>query len=165
MSTIGFVEYRVRPVTRYVVTRFEASSKGGPGACPREVSGEHPNSEQAHAVAHALCRAEHERLGWPLGDERIVYPLKDETGFEIPKVGVLNLDFGRASLPESVNCALSGTGYRGFLAAAYVSRQQGRQEEAYKAGKDMATFDCEEWSEFISAVRQWLPVNQAGSPA
>jgi len=74
---IGFVEYRVRSVTRYVVTRFESHGKGKPGRCPREVSGEQPNAETAYAVAYALCRAEHERLGWPLGDERIQYPQRD----------------------------------------------------------------------------------------
>ena len=61
------IEYKVRPVTRYVVTRFES----GAGSAQQ---GEFDNADSAHAVAYALCRAEHERLGWPVGDERIQYP-------------------------------------------------------------------------------------------
>lgn len=64
------IEYKVRPVTRYIVTRFEregARSLSGQ-------QGEFDNAETAYDVAYALCRAEHERLGWPVGDERIQYP-------------------------------------------------------------------------------------------
>ena len=64
------IEYKVRPVTRYVVTRYEGN--GSVGTC--EQRGEFDNVETAHAVAYALCRAEHERLGWSVGDERIQYP-------------------------------------------------------------------------------------------
>jgi hypothetical protein len=64
------IEYKVRPVTRYVVTRYE--QRGAAGGS--EQQGEFDNAETAHAVAYALCRAEHERLGWPVGDERIQYP-------------------------------------------------------------------------------------------
>lgn len=66
------IEYKVRPVTRYVVTRFRRiGSENGTGS---EIHGEFDNSEIAYAVAYALCRAEHERLGWPVDDERIQYP-------------------------------------------------------------------------------------------
>jgi hypothetical protein len=68
------IEYKVRPVTRYVVTRFEdygpESNKGGAS----ETNGEFDNAQTAYAVAYALCRTEHEQLGWPVGDERIQYP-------------------------------------------------------------------------------------------
>lgn len=64
------IEYKVRPVARYVVTRYESRGKAGGS----EQLGEFDNAETAHAVAYALCRAEHERLGWPVGDERIQYP-------------------------------------------------------------------------------------------
>lgn len=64
------IEYKVRHVTRYVVTRYEGNGKLG--QCGAQ--GEFDNAETAFAVAYALCRAEHERLGWPLGDERIQYP-------------------------------------------------------------------------------------------
>lgn len=71
------IEYRVRPVTRYIVTRFEqeydpagiSASAGFTGE-----KGEFPNFDTAYAVAYALCKAEHERLGYPLDDERIKYP-------------------------------------------------------------------------------------------
>lgn len=69
------IEYRVRPVTRYVVTRYEEHShpNGNPGGgcCTK---GEFDNEETAYAVAYALARHEHEQKGWPVGDERIQYP-------------------------------------------------------------------------------------------
>jgi hypothetical protein len=68
MTTL--IEYRVRPVTRYVVTRYEADGAAA-GSGPM---GEYANEETAYAVAYALCKADHERLGWPPGDERIQYP-------------------------------------------------------------------------------------------
>lgn len=64
------IEYKVRPVTRYVVTRFESD-----GDCGNSTQrGEYDGARVAHEVAYALCRAEHEQLGWPVGDERIQYP-------------------------------------------------------------------------------------------
>jgi hypothetical protein len=66
------IEYRVRPVTRYVVTHYkedtEAKSASVGGL------GEYDNELVAYEVAYALCKAEHERKGWPPGDERITYP-------------------------------------------------------------------------------------------
>ena len=70
------VEYRVRPHVRYVVTRYEESDDGNTGSCSER--GEYGNNEIAFEVAYALCKAEHERLGYPLGDERIQYPLRVE---------------------------------------------------------------------------------------
>lgn len=67
---IGKIEYRVRPVTRYIVTRFEESERGGSSG----QLGEYDNNQVAFEVGYALCCAEHERLGWPPGDERIKYP-------------------------------------------------------------------------------------------
>ena len=64
------IEYRVRPVTRYIVTRYESfPDRGSCGAM-----GEYDNEYIAQHVAYALCKAEHERLGWGVGDERIKYP-------------------------------------------------------------------------------------------
>lgn len=48
----GENEYRVRPVTRYVVTHFTSDGKGK-GACRQ--FGEFPNQEQADEVAQALA--------------------------------------------------------------------------------------------------------------
>lgn len=69
------IEYRVRPVTRFIVTRFECVSHPDgreSGSC--YTRGEFDNFETAYQVGYALCRDEHQRLGWPLGDERINYP-------------------------------------------------------------------------------------------
>lgn len=66
------IEYRVRPVTRYVVTRFH-QDRYGPGAGV-ETKGEFDNGDVAYQVAYALCRDEHQRLGYPLNDMRIIYP-------------------------------------------------------------------------------------------
>lgn len=69
------IEYRVRMVPRYVVTRYGQSALCAGGS---ETRGEYDNAEVAFEVAYALCKAEHERLGWPPGDERIQYPLRYE---------------------------------------------------------------------------------------
>lgn len=69
------VEYKVRPVTRYNVTRYTPDDAGNgraSGSC--ETKGEYLNPEIAYEVAYALCKAEHERLGYAPGDERIQYP-------------------------------------------------------------------------------------------
>lgn len=69
---LGKLEYRVRPVTRYVVTRYEESASGRSGGSSQ--CGEYDNADIAHEVAYALCKQEHDRLGLPPGDERIQYP-------------------------------------------------------------------------------------------
>lgn len=66
------IEYRVRPVIRYMVTRFHESD-GGLTGCSQP-KGEFGNYRSAYDVAYALCKEEHGRLGWPLNDERIQYP-------------------------------------------------------------------------------------------
>jgi hypothetical protein len=68
------IEYRVRPVTRFIVTRFHSVSddRGDSAGC--EGKGEFDNADTAYAVAYALCKEEHERLGYPVADERIQYP-------------------------------------------------------------------------------------------
>lgn len=66
------VEYRVRPVTRYHVTRYHQSEAGL--ACGICTKGEYDNEQAAYDVAYALVKHEHDELGYPLDDERIVYP-------------------------------------------------------------------------------------------
>ncbi len=66
------IEYRVRPVTRYVVTRYE--NQGEQGTAAVRTLGEYDNQTVAQEVGYALCKAEHERLGWGPGDMRIIYP-------------------------------------------------------------------------------------------
>lgn len=69
------IEYRVRPVTRYIVTKFEGlESEGGQVAGSSSTCGEFENWPTAYEVAYALCRADHNRLGYPPSDERIMYP-------------------------------------------------------------------------------------------
>lgn len=70
------VEYRVRPVTRYIVTRFEAEvlADGRSGACGSSTKGEFDNWDTAYAVGYALAKQEHDQLGYPICDERIKYP-------------------------------------------------------------------------------------------
>jgi hypothetical protein len=71
-----FVEYKVRPITRYVVTRFWRSPEGSGG----EQKGEYDNADMAYEVGYALAKAEHDQLGWPLTDERIQYPRHPHAG-------------------------------------------------------------------------------------
>lgn len=75
------IEYRVRPVTRYVVTKFEKDVEpegyGSAGGGGSQVSGEYGNYETAYSVAYALCKADHERLGYAPDDDRIQYPKPD----------------------------------------------------------------------------------------
>lgn len=69
------IEYRVKPVTRYVITRFHRLGH----SAGSESKGEFDNADVAYDVGYALCRAEHETLGWPPGDERIQYPRRLST--------------------------------------------------------------------------------------
>lgn len=66
------VEYRVRPVTRYIVTRFYSDGPDRSGGC--ETKGEFDSATVAYEVGYALAKDEHQRLGYPPGDERIKYP-------------------------------------------------------------------------------------------
>lgn len=82
------VEYRVKEVTRYVVTKFEADVEpegyGSAGTQKvKQVSGEYPNWDMAYAVAYALCKADHQRLGYEPGDMRVQYPVSAPNGTEM----------------------------------------------------------------------------------
>lgn len=72
VENFGSLEYRVKPITRYVITRHEISPSGKAG-CNSE-RGQYDNADVAWEVAYALCKMEHERFGYPPGDERVVYP-------------------------------------------------------------------------------------------
>lgn len=81
------IEYRIRPVTRYIVTKYtydDTQNKGGV-----EENGEYTNPDTAYQVAYALARADHIRLGYPIDDERIKYP---------------KLPSEAASMPADANC-------------------------------------------------------------
>jgi hypothetical protein len=64
-------EYKIRPVTRYVVTRYNEDDNGM-ASCTGK--GEYDNADVAYEVGYALAKEEHERLGYPIGDMRIIYP-------------------------------------------------------------------------------------------
>lgn len=70
------VEYRVVPTGRFTVTRYEETAKSGASI----TKGEYQNYDTAFEVAYALCKAEHERLGYPPGDERVQYPKRPTVG-------------------------------------------------------------------------------------
>ena len=65
------VEYKVRERRVYYVTRY---SEGGEAGAGSSSIGEYTSADTAYAVGYALAKAEHERLGWPVDDERIMYP-------------------------------------------------------------------------------------------
>lgn len=74
MEDLHLVEYRVRPVTRYVVTRYHEGKRCGGS----DEKGEFGNEADAFEVATALCKVEHQQLGWPIDDPRIIYPKREE---------------------------------------------------------------------------------------
>lgn len=85
------IEYRVRPVTRYFVTRYESAADNAESNAPNSRStqhGEFDNFETAYAVGYALCKQEHERLGYPLDDMRIQYPRQLIRGGQIGSGGL-----------------------------------------------------------------------------
>lgn len=79
------IEYRVRSVERFIVTRFSRTASATVYGEEKDVSsssqhGEFDNFETAYAVAYALCKAEHQQLGYAVDDERIQYPLSHPPG-------------------------------------------------------------------------------------
>lgn len=71
------LEYRVRPITRYLVTRCMKSDDGRGGV---EEKGRFDNPQIAYEVAYALCAHEHEALGYAPGDARVQYPEAPSSG-------------------------------------------------------------------------------------
>ncbi len=72
MADIGKVQYRVTPLVRFQVTRYHETVGGKTGG--NEQKGIYDNADVAYEVAYALCKEEHARLGFPLGDGRVQYP-------------------------------------------------------------------------------------------
>lgn len=70
------IEYRLRPVTRWIVTRYETElpQDGVTSKGTSSQHGEFDNADTAYAVGYALAAAEHQRLGYPPGDMRVQYP-------------------------------------------------------------------------------------------
>ena len=66
------VQYRVRAINRFVVTRYHESEGGSVGGV--DTKGTYDNPEVAHEVAYALCKAEHDAAGTPPDDPNFQYP-------------------------------------------------------------------------------------------
>ena len=66
------VEYRVRAVDRYVVTRHYEGLDGRSGGC--DAKGEFDNREVAQAVGYALAKEEADRLNRAPGDDYVTFP-------------------------------------------------------------------------------------------
>lgn len=69
------IEYRVKRVERFIVTRYEveAGPDGSKGSV-RQIGNEYDNSETAYEVGYALARADQERLNLPPGDMGVIFP-------------------------------------------------------------------------------------------
>lgn len=74
------LEYRIKPITRFVVTKYEEwgepDNSPSQSALTRNVSeaGTFDNPDMAWEVGYALCKERHRLIGWPPGDESIQYP-------------------------------------------------------------------------------------------
>lgn len=89
----GDIEYKVREVKRYIVTRYGIGLGRG-GCLQSSTHGEFDNWDTAYQVGYALCKKEHDDLGYPPGDMRIQYP--DSHGPDYP------WDYGQETVVESV---------------------------------------------------------------
>jgi hypothetical protein len=67
------IEFRVKRVERFIVTRYEQESPGLIGFS-RQIGKEFDNFDIAYEVGHALAKAEQDRLGLPPGDTGVIFP-------------------------------------------------------------------------------------------
>ena len=77
------VEYRVKEIKRYIVTRCESNDDSASVA----QIGEYPSGETAYAVGYALCRQDHEKSGEPVGSTNFIYPTIPD-GTSVPPVSI-----------------------------------------------------------------------------
>ncbi len=82
MMEKGLLEYRIVPVTRFIVTRFRQDGKAGSSS----QHGEFDNPDTAYAVAYALCQKEHGDLGWLADDARVQYPRHPAHGVPVDPI-------------------------------------------------------------------------------
>lgn len=78
------IEYRIKAVTRYVLTRHTDGEHGRPTndtedhreSVPetRQIGPEYTSAETVYEVGYALARQDAERLGYGPGDDRVIYP-------------------------------------------------------------------------------------------
>lgn len=77
------IEYRVKRVERFIVTRHESvqdPSGGTHSGSTRQIGGDHDNADVAYEVGYALARQEAEQLGYSPGDDRMQYPRHPNEG-------------------------------------------------------------------------------------
>lgn len=67
------IEYRVKRVERFIVTRFE-QSEGGQTGSVRQIGKEYDTFETAYEVGYAMARADQERLELLPGDMGVIFP-------------------------------------------------------------------------------------------
>lgn len=68
------IEYRVKRVERYIVTRSEQEETSG-SVVQR---GFYETPQVAYEVAYALCKAEHEKSGEEPGSMNFIYPARED---------------------------------------------------------------------------------------
>ena len=67
------IEYRVKRVERFIVTRHEKHHPNGPVGC-RQIGREFDNFETAYEVGTALARSDQEQLGIQPGGDGVIFP-------------------------------------------------------------------------------------------
>lgn len=67
------IEYRVKRVERFIVTRYEYDTSRVSGFV-RQIGKEFDNFETAYEVGYALAKADKERLGLLPGDDGVLFP-------------------------------------------------------------------------------------------
>lgn len=67
------IEFRVKRVERFIVTRYEDDKTGGTVSV-RQIGKEFDNFETAYEVGYALARGEQERLGLKPDDMGVIFP-------------------------------------------------------------------------------------------
>lgn len=68
------IEYKVRPVIRYVVTRYASEPATSGFSGNSRVIGEFDRKDTAYHVGYALATADRERLGLAPGSMEVIFP-------------------------------------------------------------------------------------------
>ena len=77
------IEYRVKRVERFIVTKWEANANTSLPGSSRQIGKEFDNFDTAYEVGYALAKADKERLGLGPGDDGVLFPsssLEDARG-------------------------------------------------------------------------------------
>ncbi|WP_020184816.1 hypothetical protein [Methylopila sp. 73B] len=71
-QTETLVEFKIRPIVRYAVTKYEYTSNGGTGKSSQ--LGVYDNFDTSYEVGVALARGEQQRLGVEPFSMAVVFP-------------------------------------------------------------------------------------------